>query len=437
MRILDLIEKKKQGLEHTKEEINFIIDSLQAGIIQDYQLSAWLMAIYFQGMSENETVYLTEAIIESGQVVNFTDELAQKTLDLYSTGGVGDKVGVILIPLLAAADIPTIKLTGKGLGYTQTTIDKLESIPGFNTDIAVSDIVNHIQNHGFVISSQIKHVTPITRTLHVLRYTSGTMNALPLIAASVVSKKIATGANNIIVDIKYGSGALIKNVEDAEKLAKLIINIGKRFDKDIIATITSLEEPIGRTVGNSIEIIESIEFLKGNIKSGDLAELVYEFASIALIQVGKYSTKEEAVDYLKTLISSGKALDKCREIIIKQKGNDAVIDNYDKFPLPKYKIKYIAEQTGYVNKIDAYQIAYGCRLLGSIRDKHTDKINKGVGIFLNKKTGEFVNEGETLYTIYSDQNNIDTVKKCFTHAYQISEIKEPTKNIVYKIIRNN
>lgn len=436
MRILDLIQKKKQGQEHTFEEIKFIIDSLQAGVVQDYQVSAWLMAIHFKGMTENETEFLTKAIIDSGHIVDLED-LAQDTVDFYSTGGVGDNTGIILIPLLAAAGIPTIKLTGKGLGYTQTTIDKLESIPGFNTDIAVPDIVNKIKSTSTAISSHSKHVTPINRTLHALKYTSGTMDTTSLIAASVVSKKVATGADNIILDVKYGSGALMKTAEEAETLANLIINVGKKFNKKFTAFITSLDEPVGRTVGNSLEIIEAIELLKGNIKSGDLLELVLEFASTILLQLGKQNSKEEAVEYLKSLITSGEAINKFREIIKSHKGNVNVIDNYDKFPLPKFKIRYIAEQSGFVNRIDAYKIAYGCRMLGSVRDKKSDEIDKGVGVFLNKKTGEYVNVGDTLFTIYSRKHSIENIKEYFINAYKISEQKEDIKELVYKTIRND
>lgn len=229
----------------------------------------------------------------------------------------------------------------------------------------------------------------------------------------------------------------MKTTEDAEKLANLIINVGKKLDKSITAFITSLDEPLGRTVGNSIEIIEAIEFLKGNTKSDDLAKLVYEVGSTALLQMGKFDSKEKAIETMESYISTGKALDKFREIIKTQKGNDAIINNYDKLPRPKYKIKYISEQAGYVNRIDAYKIADGCKLLGSVRERRNQEIDKGVGIYLNKKTGEYVEAGETLFTIYSNKRNIEDIKERFIDAYQISENKNDIKDLVYKIIRNN
>ena len=368
MRIVDLIEKKKQGQILTKEEINYLISSLMDGSAPDYQLAAWLMAVYFKGLTEEETANLTEAMINSGEVIDF-GSLSDSIVDKHSTGGVGDKVTITLIPLLAAAGVPVAKLSGRGLGHTGGTIDKLESIPGFNTQLSIKELIEQVQKINVAIGAQTQNLTPADGKLYALRDVTATVDSMPLIASSVVSKKIASGANNIILDVKYGSGAFMKTPEDAVELSKLMVNIGKILNKSITAVITSMEEPLGRAVGNSLEIIESIEFLKGNITTGDVAELTYSFAAIALTQLGIYPTESEAIEFLKELVHSGKALDKFRELIAAQGGDVKIIDNYDLFALPAHKIEYKAKKNGYIHNIDAYKIAYGCKLLGAGRER--------------------------------------------------------------------
>lgn len=419
MRLIDLIEKKQQGLEHTSEEINYIIDSLVNNHAPDYQISAWLMAVYFQGLSDKETIYLTDSLIQSGEIVNLED-MADNVVDIHSTGGVGDKATIALIPILVAAGIPSIKLLGRGLGNSGGTIDKLESIPGFNTGLAIPDMVNQLRNSKVAISSQIQNVAPANKILQTLRYATCTNASMPLIASSVVAKKVATGSNNIIIDIKYGSGTAIKTIDKANRLSDLIINTGKAFDKTITTIISSMDEPIGRAIGNSIEVIEAIEFLKGKIQNSDLAEIIYEIGSVTLLQLKRYDSKEKAVEYLKYLVNSGLALEKFREIIRIQKGNVKVLESYDKFELPMHKIKCTAKFSGMVNHIDAYKIAYAGRLLGASRDRMTEHIDKSVGIFLNKKTGEQVNTEEALFTIYAnDLNKLEEIKEyCYT-AFEI------------------
>lgn len=437
MRIVDLIEKKKRGGRHTKEEINFLIDSLMDGSAQDYQISAWLMAVYFNGLTEEETAFLTEAMINSGEVIDFGD-LTDSIVDKHSTGGVGDKVTITLIPLLAAAGVPVAKLSGKGLGHTGGTIDKLESIPNFNTKLTIEELIAQVKKINVAIASQTQNLTPADGKLYALRDVTATVDSMPLIASSVVSKKIASGAKNIILDVKYGSGAFMKTPEDAVKLSRLMVNIGSLLNKSITAVITSMEEPLGRAVGNSLEIVESIEFLKGNITNGDVAELTYDFATIALLQLGMYETEVEAREFLKELVSTGKALDKFRELITAQGGNAKVVDNYDLFALPIYKVECESKKNGYVNNIDAYKIAYGCKILGAGRDKKTDPIDYSVGIYLNKKSGEAVKKGEVLYTIYSnDPEKTKIAQKYCDEAFSINENKPSHKNMIYKIIRQD
>lgn len=436
MKIADLIRKKKLGGEHSKEEINYIIESISDERISDYQLSAWLMAVYFQGMTNEETFHFTESVIESGDIVNL-GELTDKTIDICTTGGVGDKATIATIPLLVAAGVPILKLLGRGLGHTGGTIDKLESVPGFNTRLAIPDMINQLQVCNCAISSQVQSITPVNRTLQALKYLTATEDSMSLIASSVVSKKVATGAGNIIIDVKYGSGVLTKTLEDAIKLSNLIICLGKRFNKSITTIITSMDEPLGRAVGNTIEVIEAIEFLKGNLANSDLAELVYDTCAVALLQLKRYDSKEQAIEYLKELVSSGAALEKCREIIHKHRGNVDVIDNYDKFNLPRHKIKCKADTDGFVQRIDAYKIAYACKLLGAVRDRKNEEIDKSVGIFLNKKTGEAVTAGDTLFTIYiNNLKELDKIKKYCYDAYTVSNEQVQPKSVVYKIIRN-
>ena len=435
MRIVDIIDKKKQGKALSKEEINYFISSLANNVMPDYQASAWLMAVWFRGMNEEETANLTEAIINSGETIHF-GALSKKLIDKHSTGGVGDKVTITLIPLLAAAGIPVAKLSGKGLGHTGGTIDKLESIPGFSTSLSIEDMHNQVEKIGVAIGQQTQNLTPADGMLYALRDVTATIDSVPLIASSVVSKKIASGADNIILDVKYGSGAFMKTPQDAEKLASLMVNIGKRLNKSITAVVTSMEEPLGRAVGNALEIIESIEFLKGNIVTGDIAKLTYDFGVIALAQTGKIIDETTARNYLQEIIHSGKAIEKFKELIEAQGGNAEVIEDYSKLPEAKYKVEVKSETEGYVKKIDAYKIAYGCKLLGAGREKKTDSIDYSVGVYLNKKTGEKVNIGDTLYTIYSnDEMKTEDCKKYCNEAYEFVSEEPAVQKQIYTIIK--
>lgn len=435
MRIVDIIDKKKQGKELSKEEINYFISSLTDKSMPDYQASAWLMAVWFQGMSEEETANLTEAIINSGETIHF-GALSKKIVDKHSTGGVGDKVTITLIPLLAAAGIPIAKLSGKGLGHTGGTIDKLESIPGFSTTLTLDDMHKQVEEIGVAIGQQTQNLTPADGMLYALRDVTATIDSMPLIASSVVSKKIASGADNIILDVKYGSGAFMKTPEDAEKLAQLMVNIGKILNKSITAVVTSMEEPLGRAVGNALEIIESMEFLKGNIVTGDIAELTYDFGVIALLQTGRFIDKDTARDYLKELIHSGKAIEKFKELIEAQGGDSSVINDYSKLPQANHKIEVKAETDGYVENIDAYKVAYGCKVLGAGREKKTDSIDYSVGVYLNKKTGEKVTSGDILYTIYAnDGEKAEECKKYCNKAYKFTTGQPASNKQIYAIIK--
>ena len=434
MNLIDLIEKKKQGKAHSKDEINFIIKSLIDGKASDAQVSAWLMAVCFKGLSEDETANLTEALGASGKIIDF-GELSNLVVDKHSTGGVGDKVTITLIPLLASAGIPVAKLADRGLGLAAGTVDKLESIPHLNTNLSTETIFNQVKNINAVIASQADDLAPADKKLYALRNITGTADSDVLIASSIISKKIASGAKNIILDVKYGAGAFMKSPEDAVHLSKLMVNIGKKVDKSVTAVITSMEEPLGRAVGNSLEVIEAIEFLKGNIESGDLAELTYSIGAMTLMQLDLYDDKHEAEIYLKELVCSGKALEKFRELIIAQGGAVEVIDNYDKFDLPSFKVECESKKSGYVHNINAYNIARAIKMLGADKSNNIDKTDFSVGVYLNKKSGEYVNKGEILYTIYSnDEDKTKIAQRFCDEAFSINEGKPLHHNLIYKII---
>ncbi len=435
MRTVDLILKKKQGLELTKEEINFFINSVMDKSMPDYQISAFLMAVCFQGMSDLETSYLTEAMVKSGSFVD-QSKLPKGVLDKHSTGGVGDKITLTLTPLLAASGIPCLKLSGRGLGHTGGTIDKLESIPGFNTDCQIDDMIDQVKRINLAIGAQTKGLTPADGILYALRDVTGTVDNVSLIASSVISKKVASGAENIVLDVKCGNGAFMKEPEDAAKLARLMVEIGKHLNRKVIAVITSMNEPLGRAVGNSVEVIESCEFLKGNLKEGEVYELTYELAILTLMQYEICPDRESAKTHIDELITSGKALEKFKELVKAQGGLAEALDDYTKLPTAKKVVEVAAQKSGFVTNIEAYKIAVGCKTLGAGREKKSDSIDLSVGVYLNKKSGERVEKGETLYTIYSnDDTKTAQCKELCDAAFEISETQPTKKPLIYEIVQ--
>lgn len=428
MNFADLIEKKKQGRANTKDEINFIVSSYLADAVSDAQLAAWSTAVYFKGMSPEETVYLTEALGKSGKIINFGN-LSGKIADKHSTGGVGDKVTITLIPLLAAAGVPIAKLADRTLGAAAGTVDKLEAIPNFNTTLSVDKIVSQVENINAVIASQADSLAPADKKMYALRNEIGILNSAPLVASSVIAKKIASGVSNIIIDVKYGSGACMRTADDAVELSHILVKTARELGKSLTAVITSMEEPLGRAVGHSLEVIEAIEFLKGNLDGSDIADLTYSIAAVTLLHMDLYSSDAEALEHLKNLIHSGKALEKFRELIIAQGGNAEVINDYDKFALPKYKVECTSKKDGYVHNINAYDIAQAVQALAG------KPLDLSVGIYINKKSGEYVRKDDILYTIYS--NNEESTKAAQRYcddAFVINESKPAHNNLIYKII---
>lgn len=439
LRFVDLIDKKKKGFEHTPEEIRYIIDSIMNGVAEDYQVSAWLMAVYFKGMTLEETSVFTQAIIDSGETIDLSPirELNignGHVADKHSTGGVGDKITLILIPLLAACGVPIAKLSGRGLGHTGGTIDKLESIPGFKTDISIEDLIAQVKESGLAIASQTKRLTPADGKLYALRDVTATVDAIPLIASSVVSKKIASGADYVVLDVKYGSGAFIKTPEEASELAQWMVNIADKLGKKFHAVITSMQQPLGRAVGNAIEVIESIEFLKGNM-TPDIKDLTFEMASLTLTTLGLAFNKDDAYNKLWDEINSGRALEYMKRLITAQGGNAFVVDNYRLFAQPAYAFQVKSTQDGFVHSIDAYKVAYACKLLGAGRERKTDNIDYSAGVYLNKIFGEYVNNGEVIATLYAnDQDKLESAQKYIEEAFCIAYEQPYREPMIYKII---
>ncbi len=400
MRMVDIINRKKSGEAHTQEEITFLIKGMLDGTIPDYQLSAWLMSVCFQGMTFDESAMLTMEMAKSGEMLDLSS-LGDCIIDKHSTGGVGDKTTLIIVPLLAAAGYPVAKFSGRGLGFTGGTIDKLEAIPGFNTALTNEEFLSQTKTLGAAIASQTGNFTPADKKLYELRDVTATVNSIPLIASSVVSKKIAAGANVIVLDVKCGSGAFMKTREEAEELALTMVEIGKRADRSICAVITSMEQPLGNTIGNGIEVAEAVEVLK-NVAPDDLTEICLYLAGAGLKQAKKVSSVEDGVKKLKKYLENGSAYEKFVELVRAQGGDVDYIENPAKLTETRFAFELTAEEAGYVSALDALTAANAAKMLGTGRDKKDDEIDYRAGIFLNKKVGDKVYKGETLAKIFAN-----------------------------------
>lgn len=415
MRAVDLIQKKKEGQKHTKEEIYFLVNGYTSGLIEDYQMSAWLMAVCFKGLDDEETAWLTQSFVDSGDILDFSS-ISNNVADKHSTGGVGDKVTLALIPILADLGVYTAKLSGRGLGFTGGTIDKLESIPNFKCELTNEEFFKQIKDIKVAISSQSPNLTPADGKIYALRDVTATVDNKSLICASVVSKKIASGANSIVLDVKYGSGAFLKTPQEAQELGNLMIKTGKLLNRKIDVVISSMEQPLGLTIGNSLEVIEAIEFLKGNYTE-DLYEITFALAQKTLINCDVVKNEIEAKALFDESIKSGKALRKFEEIIKAQGGNPDVINNYSLFNIGINKKEIKANSDGFISKLDALEIAHSAKLLGAGRDKKTDSIDFGAGIKLMKKIGDVVSKNDTIMELY--YNNVNDEK--LNHSIKIAQ----------------
>ena len=424
MDIIEIIIAKKDGKVLTKEQIHFFIKGLIDKTIEDYQVSALLMAITINGMNSEETAYLTEEMRVSGDVWDLSDIPGLK-IDKHSTGGVGDKVSLILGPLVASCGAKMAKISGRGLGHTGGTLDKMESIPGMRINLTKEEFKKQVREIGVAIIGQDKHIDPADKRLYELRDVTGTVQSIPLIASSIMSKKLASGADCILLDVKCGKGAFMKNYEDAKKLAIEMVNIGKQLNKNVKAEITDMNQPLGKAVGNNLEIKEVIETLKGNGPE-DLKEICLSSGAILLTQAELFKTTEDARKALEENIKNGKAFEKFKEFVKAQGGDLEYIDHPEKFPVSKHLIEIKSENEGYIKTIDALAIGLGSCHLGGGRMKITDTIDMSAGIILNKKVGDLVKKGELLCTLHTNKDNvekiIEQVKKAF--IFQDEPIKE-------------
>ena len=424
MNIIDIIEAKKDKKALTKEQIHFFIKGYIDKTIEDYQASALLMAITINGMTSEETAYLTEEMRVSGEVWDLSDIPGLK-IDKHSTGGVGDKVSLILGPLVASCGAKMAKMSGRGLGHTGGTLDKMESIPGMRINLTKEEFKKQVKEIGVCIIGQSKDIDPADKKLYALRDVTGTVQSIPLIASSIMSKKLASGADCILLDVKCGKGAFMKTYEDAKILATEMVNIGKELKKNVKAEITDMNQPLGKAVGNSLEIKEVIETLKGNGPK-DLEDICLSSGAILLVQAELFKNTEDARKALVENIKNGKAFEKFKEFVKAQGGDVEYIDHPEKFPVSKNLIEIKSDDEGYIKTIDALAIGLGSCHLGGGRVKITDAIDMSAGIILNKKVGDFVKKGELLCTLHTNKDNVDHIIKSVKEAFvfQAEPIKE-------------
>ena len=409
MRMVDIIEKKRDGQELTTAEINFFIEGYTKGEIPDYQASALAMAIYFQDMNDRERADLTRAMVESGDTIDLSAIDGVK-VDKHSTGGVGDTTTLVLAPLVASLGVPVAKMSGRGLGHTGGTIDKLESIAGFHVELTREQFIDLVNRDKVAVIGQSGNLTPADKKLYALRDVTGTVNSIPLIASSIMSKKIAAGADAIVLDVKTGDGAFMKTQEDAEELSHAMVRIGNHVGRKTIAIISDMSQPLGFAIGNALEVKEAIETLQGKGPK-DLTELVLTLGSQMVILAGKAKTSEEAKEMLLDAIHSGKALAKFKEFLANQGGDASIVDDLTKLPQAKYKIELPAKQSGYISRMVADEIGVASMILGAGRATKEDVIDLAVGLVLHKKVGDKVEEGESILTIYSNRENVEDVKQ--------------------------
>lgn len=421
MTIEEIIEHKRDKKVLSREEIRFFIKGYVANEIKDYQASALLMAIYLNGMNKQETADLTEEMRVSGDVWDLSDIPGLK-VDKHSTGGVGDKVSLILGPMIASCGAKLAKMSGRGLGHTGGTLDKMESIPGMNIYETEQQFKNQIKDIGMAIIGQNEHLDPADKKIYALRDVTGTVGSIPLIASSIMSKKLASGADCILLDVKYGSGAFMKTVEDAKKLAQTMVDIGKSLKKDVRAEVTDMEQPLGCAVGNNLEIKEVIETLHGNGPK-DLTEICLS-SGVLLLQMAKiYNNSEDARKALLENIKNGKAFEKFKEFVKAQGGDVSYIENPSKFKMAKNIVEVISKKSGFVKRINALAIGIGSMHLGGGREKMDDVIDMSAGIVLNKKIGDFVEENEVLCRLYTDHDEYNEVYENVLNAFEIVDQK--------------
>lgn len=431
MRMVDVIEKKRDGKVLTTEEIQFFIDGYTKGDIPDYQASSLAMAVYFQDMNDDERAALTMAMVNSGDVIDLSNIEGIK-VDKHSTGGVGDTTTLVLAPLVASVGVPVAKMSGRGLGHTGGTIDKLESVEGFHVEITEDKFTKLVNESKVAVIGQSGNLTPADKKLYGLRDVTGTVNSIPLIASSIMSKKIAAGADAIVLDVKTGNGAFMKTIEEAEALAHAMVRIGNNVGRKTMAIISDMGQPLGNAIGNALEVKEAIETLQGKGPK-DLTELVLTLGSQMVVLGGKAKDLEEARALLKEAINNGSALERFKQFLENQDGDSSVVDDVNRLPQATYQIELPAETDGVVTEIIANEIGVASMLLGAGRQTKEDSIDLSVGIVLNKKVGDRVAQGESLLTIHANREQVDDVIEKSRASISISD-NGSAPTLVHKVI---
>ena len=431
MRMVDIIAKKRDGKELTTEEIKFFINGYTNGSIPDYQVSALAMAIFFKDMTDRERADLTMAMVESGETIDLSAIEGIK-VDKHSTGGVGDTTTLVLGPLVAALDVPVAKMSGRGLGHTGGTIDKLEAVEGFHVEITKEQFIDIVNRDKVAVIGQTGNLTPADKKIYALRDVTGTVNSIPLIASSIMSKKIAAGADAIVLDVKTGAGAFMKTEEDAKELAHAMVRIGNNVGRQTMAVISDMSQPLGFAIGNALEVKEAIDTLKGEGPE-DLTELVLVLGSQMAVLAKKANTLEEAREMLIEVMKNGKATEKFKEFLSNQGGDSSIVDNPEKMPQAKYVIDVPAKTSGVISNIVADEIGIAAMLLGAGRATKEDEIDLAVGLMLRKKVGDAVKEGEPFVTIYANRENVEDVKAKIYENISIAETAEAPK-LVHTVI---
>ena len=430
MRIVDLIIKKREGGEHSREELQFIIDGYLDGSVGEEQISAWLMAVYFRGMSDQETAALTDIMQHSGDVLTYAD-ISDIIVDKHSTGGVGDKTTLVVAPLVAASGVPIAKLSGRGLGFTGGTLDKLESIPGLSVDVNGDAFRTQLNNIGIVVAGQTANLVPADKKLYALRDITGTIESIPLIASSIMSKKLASGANKIVLDVKFGSGAFMQQPEQAKELAKAMVKIGNALNRQTVAVLSSMDQPLGYAVGNTVEVQEAIDTLEGH-GPADFTELCLTLAGHMIFLGGKALSAEDGYTKAKMLLENGFALEKFYQLIKAQGGSLA-----NGLPEAEFTASVYAVRAGIVQAIDAKTIGHSSMLLGAGRETKHSIIDPTAGIILRKKVGETVEQGEVIAELHYNTPyayRLDEAVKAVQDAYVIDEMQPKILPLILDII---
>ncbi|MGA7400553.1 MAG: thymidine phosphorylase [Candidatus Sulfotelmatobacter sp.] len=433
-RAIDVIRKKRDGGELSRGEIDYLVNSYTVGDIPDYQVSAWLMAVVWRGMTRAETTALTDAMLHSGEILDLS-ALAGKKVDKHSTGGVGDKTSLVLAPLAAAAGVAVPMISGRGLGHTGGTLDKLEAIPGFNVNLPVAEFRRVLESCGCAMIGQTAEIAPADRKLYALRDVTGTVESPYLICASIMSKKLAEGIDALVLDVKTGSGAFMKNEKDAAFLAELMVETGERMGKQVVALITDMDQPLGCMIGNALEVVEVVEVLRDEGPQ-DLRELCLELSGWMLHLGGVADTVVDGKKQSERLIASGKALERFRKMVELQGGDPRTIEDPKKLPQARNTTIVSSSRSGYLGSLQCEQVGTACVILGGGRERKEDSVDPAVGIVLHKKVGDAVSAGEPLATIhYNAESRADRAKQLLTESYRITDAPARKKRpLIHRVI---